>query len=103
MGQLERPPELVVGVETERVQVETERSTEHERLLRYDGQLLTQIMQTELADVHVVYQDLALWFGALEQSKQSQSECRFAGACATNNAYLYSIYIVDIRLYIERL
>lgn len=67
---VERTPQLLVRVHLERVQVHAQRARKYHRILRYDRESLSQVVQTNRLDINVV--DDYLTIIRLEYSKQSQ-------------------------------
>lgn len=59
MRQLERPPDVLVGVHAEGVEVHAQRAREQHRVLRDDGDARAQLVQPDGGDVDAVDQDLA--------------------------------------------
>ena len=70
MRQLERGPELVVRVLVERVEVHSERSGKQDRVLRDDGQVVSELVESKLGDVDAV---------DLEESKRDEPQNFFSG------------------------
>lgn len=67
MDLFESGPQLMIRMGLKRVQIHSKRTRENNRILWYDAHSLPQIMQSDLADLHVVDFDLAI--GRLEQPK----------------------------------
>ena len=65
MRQFERGPELVVRVLVERVEVHSEGSGKQDGVLRDDGQVVSEFVESKLADVDAV---------DLEQSKRDEPQ-----------------------------
>ena len=108
IGLLEHLPQLAVCELAERVQVHSQAACEQHRVLfeaaksdwfaeeletetgqylRYDGQVLAQIVQTHCLDVDAVDGDRALRV-VVQYSEQTQAQTRLASACASHDADL---------------
>ena len=70
MRQFERGPELVVRVLVERVEVHSEGSGKQDGVLRDDGQVVSELVESKLGDVDAV---------DLEQSKRDEPQNVFSG------------------------
>lgn len=82
---LERPPEYIVRVGIERIEVPSQTTGKQERFLRNNADLGAQIVQTDLTRINAVDLDRAFYVG---QAKKSLNQRRLAGTGPANNANL---------------
>mmetsp|Transcript_8580 Transcript_8580/g.14773 ORF Transcript_8580/g.14773 Transcript_8580/m.14773 type:complete len:443 (-) Transcript_8580:15-1343(-) len=89
VGLLQRPPQLLVRLLAEGVQVRPHRPFEHDRLLRQDGERASNVVKTVLCNVLSV--DDALARVRLVQAEQRQERRRLARARPADNAHLLAV------------
>ena len=93
---LERVPQLLVLELVERVEIRSHCADEERGLLRNDGELASQLVQTELADVDVVDEHASLLAAAdLGHSEDGLDDGGLACACAADDADFLARFDVE--------
>ena len=84
MGNLQRLPDLLIGMFGKRIKIKSETSGKDNRILRNDGDVGSQLAETQSRDVDAVDEDAPR--SRLQDAEQRRRQRGFAGAGAADDA-----------------